>query len=464
MWSQLLGGSEISAQDRYIDDWLKGIERDYLTATGLRVGVADARTVPGISACINVLSDDLAKVPLDLKRRTEDGLEPAVEHPLHALLKFGPAPWLSPYTWRRTLVDMALAHGNGCSRVYRSERGVLDRLAVLQHGSVTPRWADDGEPFFDVATQTGMERGLTWQDVIHVPYRASNDEARNGGTWGVSPLIQNRETVAVMLATERFTAKFFANGARPSAVIEMPGKLANKEVADRIRAGIERVYAGADNAFKIAVLELGMTIKEFSSNPSDSQLLETRKEQAVQACTMYRVPPHKIGILDRATFSNIEHQGLEYVTGPVSAMAKCIESAIAIACLTPAERELYKVEHNLEGLMRGDILSRYRAHAIGRQWGWLSADDVRETENRNALPNGVGKSYLVPMNMTPAGEDPMKDDPAEPKPGQRAAQPDWSPVSFAAVDPTRLNGARHVPPRLSALTGPAGEPLYLNGR
>jgi HK97 family phage portal protein len=382
-WSNWFGGA--TTQDRYVDDWLRGIEPGLLSATGLTVTVATALTVPGIAACIQVNSEDIAKVPLELKKRTDAGFEPAVDHPLYPLLKYGPAPWLPAYKWRKALAHGVMAQGNHYSRVRRSEGGRLDRIAPIQTGHCTIRWADDGEPFFDVRSQTGIERGLSWQDVIHIGYRDTNDGTVNGGIIGTSPIMQNKETVALMIAAERFAALFFGNGAQPSIILEYDKKLPDDEVAKRIRAGIERVYSGMENKWKVAILELGMKMKEVGGDPSKSQLIETRKHGAEQACTMYRTPPHKIGILDKATFSNIEQQSIDHVTGALSSLAKSIESAITVTCLTPAEREVYKVEHNLEGLMRGDILSRYRAYAIGRQWGWLSVNKILDRENENGI-------------------------------------------------------------------------------
>ena len=466
LWPRWLSWGPSAHQDRYIDDWLKGIERGVASATGLRVTAQDALTVPGISACIQVQSEDIAKVPLDLKRRSENGYEPATEHPLYDLLKFGPAPWLSPYKWRKAVAHAAMAQGNSYSRAWRDGRGFLQKITLVQTGRCQIRWADDGEPFFDITSPTGAERGLSWQDVIHVAYRDSNDGAENGGVLGVSPIMQNKETVALMLAAERFAALFFANGAQPSMILEYDNKLPNDEVAQRIRAGIERVYGGLDNKWKVAILELGIKMRETSFDPAKTQLVETRKLGAEMACTMYRTPPHKIGLLERATNNNIEHQSIDYVTGPLSAMAKAIESAITIACLTPPERELYKVEHNLEGLMRGDLLSRYRAYAIGRQWGWLSVNTILRRENENEI-GPKGDEYLTPLNMVPAGEDPMQDDPQQPNKAERAfdhwmpSDVVWAAPRFASFNPGQLNG--HAPPRRRAsLIGPSGEPLYLN--
>lgn len=392
-------------------DWLVDLFGGMTTATGLRVSVKDALTVPGIAACIQVLADDLSKVPLILYRRLPGGgREEATDHPLYGLLKQGPAGWLSSSSWRRTLVHNSLAYGNGYSRISRSATGIVAQMTLLQPGRTNVRWTSEGEPFFDIAGPQG-ERGLSWQDVLHLAYRGSSDGATNGGVLGVSPISQHRETVALAIATERFAAKFFANGARPSFVLETDRSISDEKVAERIRARIERTFGGVDNAFKVAVLELGMKLNSFSFSNHDSQLSEVRKDQAVQHATMFRMPPHKIGILDRATFSNIEQSAIEYVTGPVSSIADCFEDAIEVACLSPRERQDYKIEHDLNGLLRGDIQSRYRAYSIGRQWGWLNVDEIREWENLDPLPDGAGKTYLTPLNMIPADQ---RDDQALP--------------------------------------------------
>ncbi|MGE0289273.1 MAG: phage portal protein [Bradyrhizobium sp.] len=433
-------------EDSFVSDLFGG----FVTATGLRVTAADALSVPGIAACVQVLSEDLAKVPFNLYKRNRDATRAiADDHPLHALIKGGPAPWISSYAWRRALVHAALVHGNGYSRAWRDPNGSLTHLTLIQPGRTTPRWADDGEPFFDVSGKNGTERGLTFQDVVHIPYRGSSDGAEHGGVLGISPIQQNRETIALALAAERFAAKFFANGARPSLVLEYDKKLPNDEVARRMRASVERVLAGVDNSYKIAITELGMKLRELSFKPSDSQLTETRKEQAFLCCTMFGVPPHKIGILDRATNNNIEHQGIDYVTGPVSSLAKCVETAVSTACLTPAERETYYPEFNLDGLMRGDIASRYRAYAIARQWGWLNVDEIRGWENMDPLPDEAGKRYLTPLNMDPAESDPGKDEPK----ASEIIRPDASDLRrFAGSWPERPTTAPIIPfqPRKAA--------------
>ncbi|MBP2302532.1 phage portal protein [Azospirillum picis] len=427
--------------------WLVDLFGGMVTATGLRVGVQDALRLPGVAACIQVLSEDLAKVPLVVYRKQHGGEKvEATDHPLYRLLNGHPAPWLPAFHWRRTMIHNAMALGNQFNRVQR-RGGEVGRISPLQPGRTLVRWTTEGEPFYDVMDGARTVTGLPFHEVLHIPYRASNDGADYGGLWGRSPLEMHRESLALAIAAERFAARFFANGARPSVVVEMSGKMPNDQVANRVRAGLERAMGGLDNAFKIAVLEMGMKLKELTAKNSDSQLIEVRKQAALEQATMFNMPPHKIGILDRATFSNIEHQAIEYVTGPVTALARGIEAALETSCLSEAEREDYEIRHDLDDLLRGDIASRYRAYAIGRQWGWLSADDVRGWEDMNPLPHGQGKTYLTPLNMVPAG--------TEQRPDGSGADVLFAPTRYAAAHDARQQALT------SSLVGPHGETLFL---
>lgn len=430
--------------------WLIDLLGGTVTASGIRINAQVALSVPGINACINVLAEDLAKVPCMLYRRSKDRKrkELATDHPLFPLLSSHPAPWLNTFTWRRAKIAAALTRGNAYSRVIRDPAGRVIRITLLKPGRTTPKWTEEGEPFYDVMEST-TKTTYSWQDILHMPYQADAEpSARYAGVIGVSPIARHSEAIALAVAAERFAAAFFRNGAKPSFVVEMDGKLPKDEVANRIRASLERAYSGLDNAFRVAVLELGMKLREVGTNNNDSQLVEVRKEAAVTMCQMFRVPPHKVGILDKATFSNIEHQSIEYVTGPLSALAQALESAIETSCLSEAEREEYFVKLHLDSLMRGDVQSRYRAYAIGRQWGWLNADQVREWEDLDPLPNGKGQEYLVPMNMS-NGEDPQND------PQSNPAQ-DNPMVPRPAQPPQRNNRQR------SSLVGLIGETLYLD--
>ena len=415
--AQLLGGVDSSLNASSTSGpsdpsgWLIDLFGGMVTATGLRVGVREAMTVPAIASCVQVLSEDIAKVPLILYKRTKGGgRERAVNHPLYRMLKERPSAWMTSFMWRRLSISAACQHGNSYSRVYRDYAGRIVSIRPLPHGATTMKWSSDGEPFFDINIGGQRETSLSFRDVIHFPYRATQDGCANGGLTGQSPIAMHREAIALAVATERFGAKYFANGARPSAVLELDGKLPNDEVAARIRSGIERTMSGVDNAHRIAILEHGMKLKEVSSNNDQSQFSEIREFQAEEMARLYRVPPHKIGLLRRSTFSNIEHQAIEYVTDAVVPLASSSEQQLSIALLTESEQEDYFIELELDGLLRGDIQSRYRVYSMGRQWGWLNVDEIREMENRNALPDNAGKEYLKPLNMAKAGDELTKDE------------------------------------------------------
>jgi HK97 family phage portal protein len=401
-----------------------------MTATGIRVSPADALTVPGVSASMQVIADDMSKVPLVLYRRTPGGgRERATDHQLYSLLKDRPAPWLSSYAWRRALFHSLALAGNSYARPRRDVFGIVDRVTNVKTGVVLHRWAQDGEPFYDLNLgQGGRLTGLGYQDLVHHHYRGSVEYGENGGIYGRSPLTTHREAIGLAIATELFAAKFFRNGARPSAVLETEKTFANDAAADRMRRQIENILGGVDNSGKVAILELGLKLKQWSVNNKDSELVELRKQQASDIATMWRVPPHKIGILDKATFSNIEHQSIEYVSDTLVPLAAMSEQQLEVTLLSEREQETLFIEYDLDGLLRGDLASRYRAYAIGRQWGWLSADDIRNKENQNALPDAKGQIYLTPTNMAPAGEDPAKDDGADGPPASRNRQPDQLPA------------------------------------
>jgi hypothetical protein len=231
---------------------------------------------------------------LDLKKRTEPGLSrdrsPAVQAPevrartLAAVL---------------SLAQGAVARRSGARQSLFAglarRRSQLEQITPIQTGARVTRWADDGEPFFDVRSPTGTERGLTWQDIIHVALSRLQRRRRQRRHHGrlADPAEQGNRGADARGGALR--GAFFANGAQPSMILEYDKKLPNDDVAQRIRAGIERVYSGIDNKWKVAILELGMKMRETSFDPSKTQLTETRKLGAEIACTMYRTPPHKIG-------------------------------------------------------------------------------------------------------------------------------------------------------------------------
>ncbi|SHF52893.1 phage portal protein, partial [Caloramator proteoclasticus] len=222
------------------------------------------------------------------------------------------------------------------------------------------------------------------------------------GFKGYSPIQMAREAIGLSIATEEFGDRFFANGARPGGILEHPGVVKDPE---RLRKSWEDVYKGIKNSHKIAVLEEGMKYHEIGIPPEDAQFLETRKFQLNEICRIFRVPPHMIGDLERATFSNIEHQSIEFVVHTVRPYLVRWEQAISKCLLNEGERKLYFPKFTVDGLLRGDFKTRMEGYAIGRQNGWLSPNDIRELEDMNPLPEDQGGDiYLVNGNMIPANK------------------------------------------------------------
>jgi len=185
-------------------------------------------------------------------------------------------------------------------------------------------------------------------------------------------------------------------------VYQHPGSLSD-EAYKRLKESLEREHGGLSQAHRIKILEEGMEAQTIGVPPEEAQFLETRQFQAQEIARIYRMPPHKVGLLEDATFSNIEHQAIEFVTDTIRPWLVRFEQAMMRQLLTPAEQQTYFVEHLVEGLLRGDTKTRYEAYGIGRQNGWLSVNDIRELENLDAIEGG--DEYLQPLNMTPVGGD-----------------------------------------------------------
>ena len=238
----------------------------------------------------------------------------------------------------------------------------------------------------------GGEVVLPAEDVLHIPGLGFD------GLIGYSPIAMARNAVGMTLACEEYGASFFANGARPGGVLQHPGVLTDPA---KLRESWQAVYGGAANTGKVAVLEEGMTYQQIGIPPEEAQFLETRKFQVDEIARLYRIPPHMVGDLDKSSFSNIEQQSLEFVKYTLNPWVVRWEQALQKSLLLPEERKRYFIRFNVDGLLRGDYQSRMQGYAVGRQNGWLSANDIREMEDMNPIPaEEGGDTYLINGNMT----------------------------------------------------------------
>ena len=230
-------------------------------------------------------------------------------------------------------------------------------------------------------------------DVLHIPGLGFD------GLVGYSPIAMAKNAIGMAIACEEYGAKFFANGAAPGGVLEHPGTIKDPQ---RVRESWQSTFGGSGNANKIAVLEEGMKYTPIGISPEQAQFLETRKFQINEIARIFRVPPHMVGDLEKSSFSNIEQQSLEFVKYTLDPWVIRWEQSIQRSLLSRDEKAVYFVKFNLEGLLRGDYQSRMNGYAIGRQNGWMSANDIRELENLDRIPaEDGGDLYLINGNMLP---------------------------------------------------------------
>lgn len=366
------------------------------TAAGVNVTPENALAVTAVWACVRILSETVASLPLPLYERLPSGGKArAVNHPLYSILHDAPNPEMTSFEYREVTMVHLATWGNAYSDIEMNNAGRPMALWPLRPDRMEVRRGDDGQLTYTYMLKSGEKRPLDPARVLHLRGMGNN------GIVGYSPIAVARQAIGLAVAAEEFGARFFGNDARPGGVLHHPGVLGD-EAYNRLKTNWESRHQGLDKSHRIAILEEGITFKEIGIPPEDAQFLETRRFQIAEIARMYRIPPHMLADLANATFSNIEHQSIEFVVHTVRPWLVRMEQRFSQSLLMPKERSRYFAEFLVDGLLRGDIMSRYQAYAVGRQNGWLNADDIRDLENMNPLPGGQGEMYLIPLNMVPA--------------------------------------------------------------
>ena len=371
------------------------------STAGKAVTEQSAMQMTAVYACVRILSEAIAGLPLHLYRyNDEGGKEKALGHPLYLLLHDEPNPEMSSFVFRETLMTHLLLWGNAYAQVIRNGKGEVVALYPLMPNRMTVDRDAGGQLYYsyqksssDAPTMQGGTVVLKPSEVLHVPGLGFD------GLVGYSPIAMAKNAIGLAIATEEYGAKFFANGATPGGILEYPGTVKDP---DRVRDSWNRGFSGSQNAGKVAILEEGMKYTPISIAPEQAQFLETRKFQINEIARIFRVPPHMVGDLEKSSFSNIEQQSLEFVKYTLDPWVVRWEQSIQRALLTAEEKKQYFVKFNLEGLLRGDYQSRMNGYATARQNGWMSANDIRELENLDRIPaESGGDRILVNGNMLP---------------------------------------------------------------
>ena len=370
------------------------------SSAGKAVTERSAMQMTAVYACVRILSEAIAGLPLHLyQRNTEGGKEKAINHPLYRLLHDEPNPEMSSFVFRETLMTHLLLWGNAYSQIIRNGKGEIVALYPLMPNKMSVNRDANGRLYYEYTrateeapTMKGSTVRLSPSDVLHIPGLGFD------GLVGYSPIAMAKNAIGLAIATEEYGSKFFANGAQPSGVLEHPGTLKDPS---RVRDSWQSTFGGSGNANKVAVLEEGMKYTPISILPEQAQFLETRKFQINEIARIFRVPPHMVGDLEKSSFSNIEQQSLEFVKYTLDPWVVRWEQSIQRTLLRPEEKRDYFVKFNVEGLLRGDYQSRMNGYATARQNGWMSANDIRELENLDRIPvEDGGDLYLINGNMT----------------------------------------------------------------
>ena len=370
-----------------------------ISSSGSRVNEKTAMQMTAVYSCVRILSETLASLPLHVFEYTDKGTAKATTHPLYTVLHDEPNKEMTSFIFRETLMTHLLLWGNAYAQIIRNGKGEVMALYPLMPDRMKVDRDNTGQIYYEylVNDSDATSKGsgtvkLSPTDVLHIPGLGFD------GLVGYSPIAVAKNAIGMAIATEEYGAKFFANGATPSGILEHPGTVKNPE---QMRESWTRGFSGS-NTHKVAILEEGMKYTPISISPNEAQFLETRKFQLNEIARIFRVPPHMVGDLEKSSFSNIEQQSLEFVKYTLDPWVSRWEQAITRRLLKEDEKKKYYVKFNVDGLLRGDYQSRMSGYATARQNGWMSANDIRALENLDLISKEDGGDlYLINGNMLP---------------------------------------------------------------
>jgi len=356
------------------------------TPSGKLVNERTAMQTSAVYACVRILAESVAGLPLHVYERSEDGGKNTnPSHPIYRLLHDEPNQEMTSFVFRETLMTHLLLWGNAYAQIIRDGRGYPSALYPLLPDKMSVDRNASGNLVYTYQSDKG-EVKLRQENILHISGLGFD------GLIGYSPIAMAKNAVGMSIATEEYGAKFFANGANPGGVLEHPGTV--KDIG-RVKDSWNAGYQGSGNAHKIALLEEGMKFHQVGIPPEQAQFLETRKFQINEIARIFRVPPHMVGDLEKSSFSNIEQQSLEFVKYTLDPWVVRWEQSLQQALILPSEKATHFIKFNLDGLLRGDYQSRMQGYSIGIQNGFLSVNDVRSWEDMNLLTDEEGGNLHV---------------------------------------------------------------------
>ncbi|NCB31256.1 MAG: phage portal protein [Clostridia bacterium] len=363
---------------------------------GIHVTQKTAVQVTAVFACVRLLSESIASLPLTLFRKLPSGKEKADDRLLYAVLHDVPNPETDSFQFWQAFMANMLLYGRGFAEVVRNGAG-----EVAQMWNITT-------PYVKITrnkTTQELEYEVTSPAPEYKKYTLRKDQVFRvdwismDGLNAFKPIELAQNAIGLNVAAEEFASNYFKNGMNVGGIVEYPDGL-DDEAFDRYKKSMREGYEGLSNAARLLFLEQGSKFQKVTNTPEESQMLETRKFQVTEAARFYNVPAHMIGDLEHATFSNIEQMSLNFVIYSLRPYLVRIERAITAQLLMPAERRFYYAKFNVDALLRGDYKSRMEGYAQARQNGWMSANDIRELEDQDRIPREEGgDAYLANGNL-----------------------------------------------------------------
>lgn len=390
------------------------------TDSGVRVTPESALTYSAVYAAVRCIAEAVSCLPLNLfERLPTGGKSPSRGNPLHVLLHDEPNPEMTSYQWREAAMGHLLLWGNSYSEIVRDLEGNVVELWPIDPTIVTPTRTESGELYYD------LNRGksfITAANMLHIPGLSFD------GISGMSPISLARQSIGLSLAIEQFGSGYFGRGARPGGVLTFPGQLSS-EARSNLRRSFEELHAGGANSHRVALLEAGLKWEAIGVPPDDSQFLQSREFQIIEIARWFNLPPNKLKDLSKTSYNSLEQMNISFAVDTLRPWLVRWEQQLNRKIIRPKDRERLFFEFNIEGILRGDLQSRYQAYSVGRNWGWLSVNEIREKENLN--PVDGGDVYMQPLNMqsintaptsAPAGDPSLAATTTEPAPAPAPVQ------------------------------------------
>jgi HK97 family phage portal protein len=366
--------------------------RGHESDSGALVTADRAMRTSTVYSCVKLLSEDIAKLPLHMYERLDRGKARVTKHWLVELLD-QPNPWQTDFEFREMQQSHTELVGEfiALKTVVRGETREL--LPLPPHRIQRVEQLPNYRLIYHLSMPNGEVMAAPMERVYHVRGLSVD------GIRGMSPIDFQREAVGLNIQLTKYGAKLFKNGALIGGMLEHPGPAPMSDLAyKRLKESFDEQYTGITSAHKTVLLEEGTKYHAVAMKAQEAQYLESRKFSRSEIAGLYRIPPHMLGDLDRATFSNIEHLAIEYVQNALLPRLRRLEPRMAMSLLSREERRKYYVHHVVDGLLRGDYATRMAGYVNAINNSIMTPNEVRELEDRNPGPPEMDK-FRMPLNM-----------------------------------------------------------------